>query len=169
MQVIKETCPWPHPRVRPRIRNILPRYESYQSSCRTALSSLRRAVLRCETFASSLFLFFCFFLFFFSRSPSGVLALSLPSAFHLLLRLSFSRAPSYYVLRRYEPLLLSGSDRPTDVCKSRVMQYAAERESKVDDNNRSAIDRYASRLSCRLAEIALGNITHRCVLMTPWK
>lgn len=179
--MIKETCPWPHPRVRPRIRNILPRYESYQSSCRTVLS-LRRAALRCAAKRSSR-LFLSFFFFFFSRSPYGILALSLlllPTVFQslllllfpflllfLLLHLSFSRT-SYYVLRRYEPLLLSGSDRPTDVCKSRVMQYASARESQIDAHNQSAIDRFPHAESHAIVRQCNG-VSARCVLTIRWK
>lgn len=177
--MIKETCPWPHPRVRPRIRNILPRYESYQSSCRTVLS-LRRATLRRETLVSTLPLFL--FLFFFTlalRHPRPIPPL-LPTVFQshllllfpflllfLLLHLSFSRT-SYYVLRRYEPLLLSGSDRPTDVCKSRVMQYASARESQIDAHNQSAIDRFPHAESHAIVRQYNG-VSAMCVLTIRWK
>lgn len=181
MRMIKETCPWPHPRVRPRIRNILPRYESYQSSCRTVLS-LRRAALRCAAKRSSrLFLSFFFFFFFTLalRHPRPIPPL-LPTVFQslllllfpflllfLLLHLSFSRT-SYYVLRRYEPLLLSGSDRPTDVCKSRVMQYASARESQIDAHNQSAIDRFPHAESHAIVRQYNG-VFARCVLTIRWK
>lgn len=181
MRMIKETCPWPHPRVRPRIRNILPRYESYQSSCRTVLS-LRRAPRYAaprNARLDSSSLSFSFFFTLALRHPRPIPPL-LPTVFQshllllfpflllfLLLHLSFSRT-SYYVLRRYEPLLLSGSDRPTDVCKSRVMQYASARESQIDAHNQSAIDRFPHAESHAIVRQYNG-VSARCVLTIRWK
>lgn len=173
MRAIKETCPWPHPRVCPRIRNILPRYESYQSSCRTTLS-LRRAAPRNVRLVSSSLSFS-----FFSRSPYGVLALSLfPYPPFSSTTSSSSVCPSpvrritcyadtshYYSQGR--------TSRPTDVCKSRVMQYASSREFEIDTHNQSAIDRGALA-PCPSRRISRERSTHneisaRCILTTRYK
>lgn len=85
-----------------------------------------------------LFLFF----FFFHACPPASSPCPLPA---LCPRLSFSRIPHritcyadtnhYYSQGR--------TDRRTDICKSRVMQYASARESEIDTHNQSAIDRIA--------------------------
>lgn len=90
----------PRSRVRPRIRNIhRDMYNSYQSSCRIIVASRS---------TGSLPLFFLFF--FYARPPAS----RPPPVFsrpYVCLSLFLPYSPSYYVLRRYEPLLLSGSDR----------------------------------------------------------
>lgn len=127
--------------VRPRIRNILPRYESYQSSCRMRY----RVATRTSSSSSFPSLYFFFFFTFAFRRPRPVpslplsllllllllgLALSLSFSLSHFLTLSFSRdSPSYYVLAdtcHYYSQDRMG--RRADVCKcARETQWALSR------------------------------------------